>query len=195
MNNIQPTSTVNHPPHYTQGGIECIEAIKAATIGKEGFEATLVGNVIKYLWRYEKKNGIEDVEKALWYLARLHKELVEKRNRYVVVNTEKGAGLQTPWGTIMLPKDGDMFNPKEQARAMLLKALLQGGGFCPCQPNKDRDTMCPCKNYRTDGKCICGLFVKVPQDIKEEESTEGVDTENAQTESVGTDTTTEDSKE
>lgn len=68
---------VNHPKHYTQGGIECIDAIKAATVGKSGIEAVCVANVVKYLWRYEEKNGVEDVKKARWYLERLISELGE----------------------------------------------------------------------------------------------------------------------
>ena len=70
---------VNHPKHYTQGGIECIDALKAATVGKRGIEAVCVANVIKYLWRYEEKNGIEDVRKAKWYIERLLKELEESQ--------------------------------------------------------------------------------------------------------------------
>ena len=66
---------VNHPTHYTQGGIECIDCIKSATVGKVGIEAFCVGNAIKYLFRYEEKNGIEDVKKARWYIDRLIKEL------------------------------------------------------------------------------------------------------------------------
>lgn len=69
------TDNVNHPKHYTQGGIECIDAIKAATVGKSGIEAVCVANVVKYLWRYEEKNGVEDVKKARWYLERLISEL------------------------------------------------------------------------------------------------------------------------
>ena len=69
---------VNHPSHYTQGGIECIDALKAATVSKTGIEAICTANVIKYLWRYEEKNGIEDVKKARWYIDRLIKELEEK---------------------------------------------------------------------------------------------------------------------
>ena len=69
---------VNHPSHYTQGGIECIDALKAATVSKTGIEAVCTANAIKYLWRYEKKNGIEDVKKARWYIDRLIKELEEK---------------------------------------------------------------------------------------------------------------------
>lgn len=68
---------VNHPSHYTQGGIECIDAIKAATVGKTGIEAVCVANVVKYLWRYEQKGGIESVKKARWYLERLITELSE----------------------------------------------------------------------------------------------------------------------
>lgn len=62
---------VNSPCHYTQGNIECIEALEAATVGKTGIEAVCVANVIKYLWRYEEKNGIEDIKKAQWYLNKL----------------------------------------------------------------------------------------------------------------------------
>lgn len=70
---------VNHPQHYTQGGIECIDALKAATVGKRGIEAVCVANIIKYLWRYEEKNGAEDVRKARWYIERLLKELEESQ--------------------------------------------------------------------------------------------------------------------
>ena len=70
---------VNHPQHYTQGGIECIDALKAATVGKRGIEAVCVANVVKYLWRYEEKNGIEDVRKAKWYVERLLSELEESQ--------------------------------------------------------------------------------------------------------------------
>ena len=59
-----PTS----PNHYKQGDIECIDAIRAA-LGKEGFEAYCIGNVIKYSWRYKHKNGLEDLKKAQVYQA------------------------------------------------------------------------------------------------------------------------------
>lgn len=68
---------VQHPQHYNQGGIECIDAIKAATVGKTGIEAFCVGNTFKYLWRFEEKNGLQDVEKAKWYIERLIQELKE----------------------------------------------------------------------------------------------------------------------
>jgi hypothetical protein len=64
-------SDVDHPPHYTAGKIECIEAIEAATTGLEGLEAVCTANVIKYVWRWKRKNGLQDLEKAKWYLDRL----------------------------------------------------------------------------------------------------------------------------
>mgnify|MGYP002516657379 CR=1 FL=1 len=69
---------VSRPKHYNQGGIECIECIKAAVTNKVGIEAVCVANVIKYLFRYEEKNGVEDVHKAKWYIDRLLKEMEEK---------------------------------------------------------------------------------------------------------------------
>ena len=62
---------VNHPSHYTAGKVECIDAIESATVNKTGIEAVCVANVIKYLWRYDDKGGIVDVEKAEWYIKRL----------------------------------------------------------------------------------------------------------------------------
>ena len=59
-----------NPSHYTSGGVECIEGIEAS-LTTEGFRGFCKGNVIKYMWRYEQKNWLEDLEKAQWYLARL----------------------------------------------------------------------------------------------------------------------------
>lgn len=46
---------VNHPPHYNAGGIECIDALEAATSGLQGIEAFCTANAIKYLWRWKLK--------------------------------------------------------------------------------------------------------------------------------------------
>lgn len=75
---VATNDNINHPLRYTKGDIECIDAIKAATVGKTGIEAVCVANVVKYLWRYEEKNGLEDVKKARWYLERLINELENK---------------------------------------------------------------------------------------------------------------------
>lgn len=62
---------VNHPSHYADAAIECIEAIEAS-MTKEAFCGYLKGNAQKYFWRYEKKiNPVEDLKKARWYTDRL----------------------------------------------------------------------------------------------------------------------------
>ena len=63
--------SINHPSHYTQGKIECIDAIEESTKGLIGISAVCVANIIKYIWRYKFKNGIEDLKKARWYLDKL----------------------------------------------------------------------------------------------------------------------------
>jgi hypothetical protein len=66
-----PKDNIN-PNHYKQGGVECIDALEAATVNLKGIEAVCTANAIKYLWRWkEKGNGHEDLEKALWYINRL----------------------------------------------------------------------------------------------------------------------------
>ena len=61
---------VNHPAHYTEGGVECIEAIEAQLTPEE-YRGYLKGNVAKYVWREKYKGGTESLEKAQWYLQRL----------------------------------------------------------------------------------------------------------------------------
>ena len=70
---VRKLDMVNNPPHYNESGVECIDAIAAAT--GEGFEYYLQGNIMKYLWRYRYKNGTEDLKKARWYLNRLITEV------------------------------------------------------------------------------------------------------------------------
>lgn len=65
------TDNVNHPSHYTQGKVECIDALDAATQGLVGMEAVCTANAIKYLWRWKHKNGTEDLKKAQWYINKL----------------------------------------------------------------------------------------------------------------------------
>lgn len=69
-----------NPSHYKQGKVECIDAIESATVHKTGLEAVCTANVIKYLFRYEAKNGLEDVRKAQWYLAKLI-DYLEAKNK------------------------------------------------------------------------------------------------------------------
>ena len=70
---------VNSPAHYNKAGIETIDIIQSVT--KDGFEAYLQGNILKYLCRYRyKQNAVEDLEKARWYLNRLIETVGENKD-------------------------------------------------------------------------------------------------------------------
>lgn len=77
---VKKTDVVNHPDHYNNGNIECIEYLKD-NMSWQGFTGYLEGNCKKYLhrWRYKKK-PIEDLKKAAWYLDRLIRELETEGN-------------------------------------------------------------------------------------------------------------------
>ena len=71
---------VNHPAHYCQGNIECIDVIEAA-LGPEGAKAFCMGNAVKYLFRHRNKgNPVQDVKKAEWYI----KKWIEIAERPVI---------------------------------------------------------------------------------------------------------------
>tara|TARA_A100001201_G_scaffold137810_1_gene128087 strand:+ start:605 stop:841 length:237 start_codon:yes stop_codon:yes gene_type:complete len=61
---------VDHPTHYNQGDIECIDAMLAAG-GQEAVKSFCHLSCFKYLWRFQHKNGVEDLKKAEWYLKKL----------------------------------------------------------------------------------------------------------------------------
>jgi|TARA_R110002072_G_scaffold233853_1_gene391501 hypothetical protein len=67
---------VNHPEHYNKAGVETIDALEAMLV--DGFDYYLQGNIVKYLWRFRHKNGVEDLKKAQWYLNKLI-EVLEKK--------------------------------------------------------------------------------------------------------------------
>jgi len=68
-----------NPDHYKQGDIECIEAIKASMPPAQ-FEGYLKGNIVKYVWRYKMKKGLQDLLKAQWYMNRL---ILEEQNKTI----------------------------------------------------------------------------------------------------------------
>ena len=75
---------VSHPAHYqSETGLEVIDVIEAFTFDLKGIEATDTGNVLKYMCRWKNKNGVQDLEKARWYLEHLidHVKLLEEENR------------------------------------------------------------------------------------------------------------------
>ena len=81
---------VEHPSHYTSGGIECIDAMKAMLVGYEQAKIAtrfywhfLSGQVLKYLWRWPlKERPLQDLKKARWYLDRLIEDVAKQDNQY-----------------------------------------------------------------------------------------------------------------
>lgn len=74
---------VSHPEHYqSETGLEVIDVIEAFTFNLKGYEAVYTANILKYICRWKKKNGIQDLEKAKWYLTKLINNLkeIEKEN-------------------------------------------------------------------------------------------------------------------
>lgn len=81
---------VNHPAHYTAGGIECIDAIAAAlTCQTDPMHAWLTGQVLKYMWRWPLKNGLEDLKKARFYLDRMIAD-VERKDKERATESRMG---------------------------------------------------------------------------------------------------------
>lgn len=71
------TENVNHPSHYNQGEIEVIDIIRSVTKDLKGEQAFCIGNAIKYLSRFQYKNGAEDLKKAIWYIERAINDVKE----------------------------------------------------------------------------------------------------------------------
>jgi len=79
------TDNIN-PSHYRDSEIECIDAIKAS-LSIEGFHGYLKGSVQKYLWRYTRKNGQEDLLKAQWFMDKLVTEgfdVIEQQKKEII---------------------------------------------------------------------------------------------------------------
>lgn len=80
---------VNHPPHYTRGGIECADAQDAAIVGLVEWEASGTASAIKYLWRWKFKGGKQDLEKARWHINRMISKL-EEREKLPTIPSKEG---------------------------------------------------------------------------------------------------------
>lgn len=71
---------VNHPPHYiSETGLETINVIEAFTFDLKGIEAVDTANIIKYICRWKHKNGVQDLEKAQWYLNHLINHVTDNK--------------------------------------------------------------------------------------------------------------------
>jgi hypothetical protein len=64
---------VNHPKHYTShpSGVECIQIVEHMSFN--------LGNAVKYIWRYDQKEGLQDLEKAIWYIKREIERIGDKQ--------------------------------------------------------------------------------------------------------------------
>lgn len=83
---------VNHPPHYRQdaSGLECVEIL-------EHFHSPLLAQTFKYIWRHEDKSSpIEDVDKAIWFVAREH-DYRSKHERRTPTRPKEARTLFTQW--------------------------------------------------------------------------------------------------
>ena len=91
------TDPINHPEHYTQSDIECIDAIKAALTPEE-FRGYCKGNVVKYIWRERLKGQNESVAKAAWYANRLLEMSSEplKTHLETISSDDAGVGMVEP---------------------------------------------------------------------------------------------------
>ena len=87
------SDSVNHPDHYTSGGIECIDAIRAS-LGLSEFADYCKGNIIKYLWRYRLKNGVEDLKKARVYLDWMIEAEEAQIGEFYIIPDGKGGFLR-----------------------------------------------------------------------------------------------------
>ena len=76
-----PKDEVNHPSHYTTGGIECIDAMKSMMEGADvpSFISYDWGAAFKYIWRWHYKGKpIQDLEKAKWYIDKMIETLKDR---------------------------------------------------------------------------------------------------------------------
>ena len=88
---------VNHPAHYqTKSGLEVIDIIAAVTEDLSGIEAVDTANAMKYLCRWKKKNGVQDLEKAVWYIQHLiAHEKTEMKKQVDQINAQYNGGNMT----------------------------------------------------------------------------------------------------
>ena len=73
------SNLVDHPSHYTQGSIECIDAMVSA-YGIDAVMNFCQCNAFKYLWRFNHKNNIEDLDKLQWYINK-YKDLYQLKEQ------------------------------------------------------------------------------------------------------------------
>jgi len=152
---------VSHPDHYKSGKYEVIDIIDEFTKGLEGTEAVCTANAIKYILRWKKKNGIQDVKKAIWYLQHLVDKEEEKDSKPSAIVIHRMAnglyGIENvPDGKKKEPKPKEYDGPDEHCRTCTFRFET---------PENDEI----CKN------CF-GREKYVPDEINKEDSSLSVET-------------------
>lgn len=91
------SDNVNHPSHYETGKFECID-VMVEILGAEATKNFCVCNAFKYIYRHKRKNGLEDIQKAIWYLNKaveLDGQIKKKNNDYYRELKERVKEIQT----------------------------------------------------------------------------------------------------
>lgn len=102
---------VNRPAHYAgQGGVECIDFIAIVIAPYQGVVAGDLQNILKYIWRADYKNGLEDLKKACWYAEHIVKTISSQQ--------EDVKRIETAWRTVFVKRT-------KEEDALLQVALLQ----------------------------------------------------------------------
>ena len=163
------SDNVNHPNHYQSNtGIEVIDVIKSFTSELSGEEAFCIGNAIKYICRYSKKNGVEDLEKAKWYIDRAISVRSERR-------TTIKKNLNAIYGVENVRKMGCNYNlerfifaSREEANKVVkeLQSIIHERGYVTLA---DLHDMCelaiPSPDYKNVGwRSACDFHVRPAED-------------------------------
>ena len=121
---------VSHPEHYkSETGLEVIDVIEAFTFDLKGVEATDTGNVLKYICRWKKKNGLQDLKKAMWYL----QHLIDHVECYT---NEGDIGDSDNYSLVKLDTDEDLKEANEVIKANPGSKLISyRGGIALYIPN------------------------------------------------------------
>lgn len=118
---------VSHPKHYqSEKGIELIDVIEAFTADLTGIEAVDTGHLIRYSCRWMNKNGIQDLEKLMWYCQHLIDHLRENE-----VEEEPLTEVEMKYDAETILKSGLCFDTREKAKNVIgtLKNIIDVYGY------------------------------------------------------------------
>ena len=163
------SNNIDHPNHYqSESGLEVIDVIKAFTSELSGEEAFCIGNAIKYICRYSKKNGVEDLEKAKWYIDRAISVRSErlttiKKNLNAIYGVENMRKMECNYNL-----ERFLFASRDDADAVLkkLQSMIHERGYVTLA---DLHDMCeltiPSPDYKNVGwRSACDFCVRPTED-------------------------------